>query len=89
MQKLISVQKRAFGRINFFKKSGARLYIPQKIISDPDFPFANGDVIKIEIREGELRLKSAEWWEMLDWETMPDTFAKLPKDVQDKIRGSQ
>jgi hypothetical protein len=30
-------------------------------------------------------LRSAEWWELLDWETMPEAFKRLPKEIQAKI----
>jgi hypothetical protein len=86
--KLKVVSKKSFGRITFFKKSGARLYLPEKVISDSAFPFKDGEVIKIEIDDGVLKLKNAEWWEMLDWETMPEAFKKLPQDIQAKIRNA-
>ena len=86
--KLKTVSKLNFGRITFFKKSGARLYIPEKVLSDAAFPFKDGDVVKIEVSEGALKLKGVEWWEMLDWETMPEAFKKLPQDIQAKIRNA-
>lgn len=30
--------------------------------------------------------REIQWWEMLDWNTMPETFAKLPKNIQEQIR---
>ena len=88
MQKLKSLPQRSFGRAAYFKKSGARLYIPEKVVSDSAFPFKDGDIIKIEIEENTVTLKKTEWWEMLDWKTMPETFEKLPPDVQGKIRNA-
>lgn len=38
----------------------------------------------LEITEDGVR--EIEWWEILDWKTMPETFAKLPKSIQKKIR---
>ncbi|MFB3888607.1 MAG: hypothetical protein ACE14S_03885 [Candidatus Bathyarchaeia archaeon] len=78
-------QKHSFSRITFFKKSGARLYLPEKVVSDAAFPFKDGDVLKIEFADGALKLRSVEWWELLDWETMPEAFRKLPKEIQMKI----
>jgi hypothetical protein len=77
--------RKSFGRIIFFKKSGARLYIPAKIVDDSSFPFKNGEIVKIEIGNSSLKLKAVEWWEMLDWQTMPETYEKLPDDVKRKI----
>ena len=74
------------GKIRFYKKSGARLYIPQKVISDPAFPFKDGDVVKIEFGNDSLILKPVEWWEMLDWKAMPRVFEKLPEDLKKKIK---
>ena len=78
-----------FGKLAFFKKSGARVYIPQKIISDKDFPFRNGDIVKIEIHNSCLVFKAVEWWEMIDWESMPEVFEKLPDEIKEKIRLSR
>lgn len=33
--------------------------------------------------------KEVEWWEMLDWKTMPNTFKKLPIDIRFKIEMRQ
>lgn len=78
--------KKGFGRLTFFKNSGARLYVPERIVGDSNFPFKDGEVIKIEIGNDSLILKSVEWWEMLDWQTMPETFEKLPEETKRKIR---
>ena len=76
---------RGFGRIKFFQKSGARLYIPERVRQDAKFPFKDGDVVKIEIGNSKLILRSVEWWEMLDWKAMPDAFMKLPENVKKKV----
>jgi hypothetical protein len=78
--------KKGFSRLTFFKSSGARLYIPEKIICDSSFPFKDGEIIKIEIGNDSLILKPVEWWEMLDWKTMPETFEKLPEETKTKIK---
>jgi hypothetical protein len=80
-----TVARKGFSRITFFKKSGARLYIPEKIVKSPEFPFADGEVIKIEVGNSSLRLGAVDWWEMLDWKTMPETYEKLPEDIKTKI----
>jgi antitoxin component of MazEF toxin-antitoxin module len=74
------------GRIRFFSKSGARLYIPQKVVKEPRFPFKDGELVKIEVGNNSLILRTVEWWEMLDWKTMPDAYAKLPDEIKEKIR---
>lgn len=84
--KAVHTLKKGFGRLTFFKKSGARLYIPERIISDSNFPFKDGEIVKIEIGNSSLNLKSVEWWEMLDWKTMPETFEKLPEETKRKIK---
>jgi hypothetical protein len=80
---------KSFGRITFFKKSGARLYIPARLVDDSNFPFKDGEIVKVEIGNSSLKLKAVEWWEMLDWETMPETFEKLPEDLKRKIEVAQ
>lgn len=79
------MSRKSFGRISFFKKSGARLYLPAKIIDDSTFPFQDGEIVKIEIGNSSLKLKTVEWWEMLDWKTMPATYEKLPNNIKEKI----
>lgn len=77
------------GKLRFFKKSGARLYIPSKVIRDKAFPFKDGEIVKINIGNASLGLKAVEWWEMLDWKTMPDAYAKLPDEVKEKIKQAE
>lgn len=83
------MSKKSFGKVIFFEKSGARLYIPAKIVNDSSFPFKNGEIVKIEIGNSSLKLKAVEWWEMLDWGTMPETYEKLPDEVKRKIETAQ
>ncbi|MFQ6075254.1 MAG: hypothetical protein ACE5Z5_03835 [Candidatus Bathyarchaeia archaeon] len=80
---------KTLGRIRRYAKSGARLYIPQSVLDDPRFPFKDGEVVKIEFGSDSLVLRSVEWWEMLDWETMPRVFEKLPEEIKEKIRTPQ
>ena len=82
------MSKIAVSRIKYYKKSGARLYIPQSVIEDPDFRFNDGDIVKIEINNPAIIISRPEWWEMLDWTEMSDTYALLPQEVRDKIRES-
>jgi hypothetical protein len=85
----MKMPKNSFGRITFFKKSGARLYIPARIIDDSSFPFKDGEIVKIEIGNSSLKLKAVEWWEMLDWKTMPETYEKLPNEIKQKIESAE
>jgi len=78
--------KRGFGRIGYFKKSGARLYIPEKVLKDDNFPFKDGDLVKIELGNDSLKVGPTEWWEMLDWSTTPEAFERLPAEIKQKIR---
>jgi len=78
--------KIATTQLKHFEKSGARLYIPQKVIEDPDFPFKDGDVIKIEYEENNMTLTRPEWWEIIDWNQMKPAFISLPEEIKDKIR---
>lgn len=81
-----AVARKGFSRITFFKKSGARLYIPEKVVKSPEFPFKNGEIIKIEIGNSSLKLGAVNWWEMLDWRTMPETYEKLPEEIKAEIQ---
>ena len=76
----------ATSQIKFFKKSGARLYLPQKIIEDPAFPFEDEAVVKIEIKDRQITLSSPEWWELLDWNEMKNAYNALPEETKQKIR---
>jgi len=78
--------KTIISRIKYYKKSGARLYIPAKLLKDPDFPFVDDDIVKIKLGNPGVILIKPEWWEMLDWGKMKDAFAKLPEDIKEKIR---
>jgi len=77
--------REGFGKIKYFQKSGARLYIPEKVIGDSSFPFKDGDIVKIRIGNNCLNLESVDWWEMLDWKTMPEAYEKLPAEIKEKI----
>jgi len=70
-------------RIRFFKKSGARLYIPEKVARQ--MSFKDDDLVKIQINEGSLRIERVEWWEMIDWNEMRDAYKVLPEEVKRKI----
>ena len=78
--------KTIVSRIKFYKKSGARLYIPESVLKDPEFPFRDDDLVKIEISNPGVLLIKPEWWEMLDWDNMKNAFAQLPDDIKEKIR---
>jgi len=72
-------------RIKFFKKSGARLYIPEKVANSQLFPFKDDELVKIQINEGSLRIERVEWWEMIDWNEMRDAYEVLPEELKRKI----
>ena len=73
-------------RIKYYKKSGARLYIPEAIIKDPNFPFEDDDIVKIEIKNPIISISRPEWWEMLDWKQMRDTYIMLPETIKKEIQ---
>lgn len=84
---MLSMARIGFGRIKHFPRSGARLYIPQKVLGDSVFPFKDGDLVKFEIQpDGSVNLKGVEWWEMIDWSSQPESFNRLPNEVKAKIR---
>lgn len=78
--------KVGFAKIKFFKKSGARLYLPEKIIGDKEFPFEDEDLVKISIGNDSLHLVTPKWWELLDWNTMTDAFLRLPNNIREEIK---
>jgi hypothetical protein len=80
------MKKVAVSKIKFFEKSEARLYIPQSAVGDENFPFRDGDLVKIEVSNPSIKLSRPEWWEMLDWNALQDTYQLLPPDVREKIR---
>lgn len=73
-------------QLKHFNKSGARLYLKQELLNDPGFPFEDDEILKVEIREGKMVLSKPEWWEMLDWDEMPQVWKTLPEEIKTKIR---
>jgi hypothetical protein len=78
--------KTVTAQIRYYSKSGARLYIPQSLLDDPGFPFKGGDVVKIEVSNPGLTLTRPEWWEIIDWNQMRDTYRQLPEDIRAQIQ---
>jgi len=76
-----------FGRIKKFKKSGAYLYLPERLVDSDDFIFKSDDVVKLRIdkQHKKMEVSIPQWWELLDWSKMPDAFEKLPHDVKKRI----
>lgn len=73
-------------QIKYYAKSGARLYIPQGLLDNPEFPFMADEILKVEILDGKLVLSKPEWWEMLDWDEMPQVWKTLPEEIKSKVR---
>jgi len=80
--------KFSFAKVKFFQKSGARLYIPEGVRGDSNFPFEDGEIVKITIGNDSLTLEKPEWWEMLDWKKMRDAYEKLPIAIREKIQSA-
>jgi hypothetical protein len=36
--------------------------------------------------DGKLVLSKPEWWEMLDWDEMPQVWKTLPEEIKSKVR---
>jgi len=77
--------KAAFGRFRRYKNPGAMLYVPDRVFKDKAFPFKDGEVVKIRIDGERVVQEKAEWWKLLEWSKLPNAFAKLPKDIREKI----
>lgn len=75
-------------QLKHFQKSGARLYIKQNFLNSPDFPFEDEEILKIEIVDGKLVLSKPEWWEMLDWDEMPQVWKTLPEEIKEQVRAA-
>jgi len=75
-------------QIKYYKKSGARLYIPQGILDDPEFPFKDGDVLRIQISNPGLQIVRPAWFELINWSDpqMRQGFDELPGEIQEQIR---
>ena len=77
-------------RIKFFPKSGARLYIPNRLITHEGFPFEDNELVKIELDEnGVLVISRPHWLEMLDWDKMSKAYEGLPEDIKEKIESAK
>ena len=81
-----TTKKLEVSKIKYFKKSGARLYLPQSILDDPGWQFRDGDLVKIEIGNPSVSISKPEWWEMIDWNEMAEAYQLLPQETKDKIR---
>jgi hypothetical protein len=73
-------------RLKHFNKSGARLYLKQELLNEPEFPFEDDEILKVEILDGKMVLSKPEWWEMLDWDEMPQVWRTLPEEIKSKVR---
>jgi len=73
-------------QLKHFNKSGARLYLKQELLNEPEFPFEDDEILKVEILNGKLVLSKPEWWEMLDWDEMPQVWRTLPEEIKAKVR---
>jgi len=73
-------------RLKHYPKSGARIYIPQKLLTSPDFPFLDDDLLKIEFgKDDTIVLSKPQWWELLNWDEMPVAYEQLPQEIKDRI----
>jgi len=43
------------------------------------------EILKVEILDGKLALSKPEWWEMLDWDEMPQVWKTLPEEIKSKV----
>jgi hypothetical protein len=73
-------------QLKHFNKSGARLYLKQELLNEPEFPFEDDEILKVEILDSKLVLSKPEWWEMLDWDEMPQVWRTLPEEIKSKVR---
>jgi len=73
-------------QLKHFNKSGARLYLKQELLNEPEFPFEDNEILKVEILDGKLVLSKPEWWEMLNWDEMPQVWRTLPEEIRAKVR---
>ena len=48
---------------------------------EPGFPFQDDEIL-----DGRLVLSRPEWWEMLDWDQMPQVWRTLPEEIKAKVR---
>ena len=78
--------KHGISRIKLGRHGGAHLYLPAALIRDPSFPFEHSDIVKVEIRDNSLLLTKPDWWEMIDWDEMPEAYERLPEEIKRKIR---
>jgi len=74
------------GRFRHYNNPGAMLYIPDRIVSDPRWPFEDGEIVKITIENGRVVETRARWYEMLDWEGNPGMYEKLSPEAKEEIK---
>ena len=72
-------------QLKHYTKSGARIYITQKLLNEPAFPFHPDEILKITIQKDQLIIQKPEWWEMIDWNQMPQAWKTLPEEIKQKI----
>ena len=72
-------------QLKHYNKSGARIYIKQELLNEPTFPFKQDEILKITIQKDQLIIEKPEWWEMIDWNQMPQAWITLPQEIKQKI----
>jgi hypothetical protein len=83
----MKMAKVGFTRFKGYAKSGAMLYIPEKVFQDKEWPFVEGEVVKVRIEDGRVIQEKAEWWELIDWTKVPkDAYHKLPPEIKSKVK---
>lgn len=65
------------------------LYVPDRVSADEAFPFKDNEVVKIRVDGDRVIQERAEWWELLNWEKLPDAYSKLPGPVKEQIEKRQ
>jgi len=76
------------GRFKHYKKSGAMLYVKNKLAKNGNWPFEAGEMVKITIENERVIETRMRWFEMLDWEGNPDMYARLRPEIKEEMKQS-
>lgn len=75
-------------KLKKYPKSGAMIYIPQDALEDPEFPFKDGDILRIKMENPQISIIKPAWFELINWSEpqMRQGFNDLPEEIQAQIR---
>jgi hypothetical protein len=72
------------GRFRHYNNPGAFLYVKESIVSDPRWPFKEGEWVKIyiDVENGRVVEEKAKWYDVLVYK-FPGAYELLPQEIKE------